>query len=63
MKTRIPVTYIGQKQNGNSCDIGSYDYTYSDWKKASDGTVGFDFHHIGAIAVFSLKYPATTTYT
>ena len=63
MKTRIPVTYIGQKQNGTSCDIGAFDYTHSDWNTASEGTVNFQFHHIGAIAVFSLKYPATTTYT
>lgn len=63
MKTKIPVSYIGQKQNGTSCNIGAFDYTYSDWKTASGGIVSFDFHHIGAIAVFSLKYPATTTYT
>ena len=63
MKTKIPVTYVGQKQNGTSCDIGAFDYTYSDWGIAIDGKIGFDFHHIGAISVFSLKYPATTTYT
>lgn len=63
MKTKIPVTYIGQKQNGTSCDIGAFDYTYSDWGTATNGSIGFDFHHIGAIAVFSLEYPATTTYT
>ena len=63
MKTKIPVSYIGQTQNGTSCNIGAFDYTYSDWKTASGGSVSFDFHHIGAIAVFSLKYPATTTYT
>lgn len=63
MKTKIPISYIGQKQNGTSCNIGAFDYTYSDWKTASGGIVSFDFHHIGAIAVFSLKYPATTTYT
>lgn len=63
MKTKIPVTYEGQKQNGTSCDIGAFDYTYSDWGTAVDGKIGFDFHHIGAIAAFSLEYPATTTYT
>ena len=63
MKTQIPVSYIGQKQSSTSCNIGAFDYTYSDWKTASGGIVSFDFHHIGAIAVFSLKYPATTTYT
>lgn len=63
MKTKIPVTYVGQKQNGTSCDIGVFDYTYSDWVTAVDGKIKFDFHHIGAISMFSLKYPATTTYT
>lgn len=62
MKERIPVSYIGQKQNGTSCDIGAFDYTYSTWTTASNGSVYFEFDHIGAIAVFSLKYPATTTY-
>lgn len=63
MKTRIPITYSGQKQNGTSCDIGAFDYTYSDWKTATNGSVSFDFHHIGSIGVFRLKFPATTTYT
>ena len=63
MKTTIPVSYIGQWQNGNSCNIGSFDYTYSDWTTASDGEVHFQFHHIGAIMVFHLEYPATTNYT
>lgn len=63
MKTQIPVSYVGQTQNGTSCDIGAFDYTYSDWGTAVNGSISFDFHHIGAIAVFSLKYPATTTYT
>lgn len=63
MKTKIPVTYIGQYQNGTSCNIGAFDYTYSDWKTVSDGAINFDFHHLGAIAVFSLPFPATTTYT
>lgn len=63
MKAQIPVTYIGQGQNGTSCDIGAYDYTYSDWQTASGGAVNFSFHHLGAIGVFTLTYPATTTYT
>lgn len=62
-KKNIPVTYFGQEQDGTNCNIGAFDYTYSDWKKATNGTVNFSFHHIGAICVFSLKYPATTTFT
>ena len=63
MKTKIPVTYLGQEQIGTACGIGAFDYTYSDWTEATGGTVNFKFHHIGAFAIFSLEYPATTTYT
>ena len=63
MKTKIPVTYVGQRQNGTSCDIGAFDYTYSEWKTPVAGNVTFSFKHIGGIGIFSLKYPATTTYT
>ena len=63
MKTEIPVSYVGQKQVGTSCCAGKYDYTYSDWTMAGTGSVSFSFHHLGAIAIFNVKYPATTTYT
>ncbi len=63
MKTKIPVSYIGQYQNGNSCDIGAYDYTYSTWVEAVDGKAFFLFDHIGAIALFKFEYPATGNYT
>ena len=63
MKTRIPVTYEGQEQTGTTCNAGAYDYTYADWNKAVNGAVSFRFHHIGAIGVFNLEYPATSTYT
>ncbi len=63
MKTKIPVSYIGQYQNGKSCDIGAYDYTYSTWVEAVDGKAFFLFDHIGAIALFKFEYPATANYT
>lgn len=63
MKTQIPVTYLGQEQDGTTCGIGAYDYTYSDWTEATSGSVNFKFHHIGAFAIFTLEYPATATYT
>ena len=62
-KTRIAVTYLGQEQTGTECNIGAYDYTYSDWKEAVGQSISFKFHHIGAITIFNLEYPATTTYT
>ncbi len=62
-KTRIAVTYLGQEQTGTECNIGAYDYTYSDWKEAVGQSISFKFHHIGAITIFNLEYPATATYT
>ena len=63
MKTRIPVTYLGQEQNGTTCSIGSYDYTYSDWKVAEKGVVSFKFHHIGSFLVTRVPLPKTGTYS
>ena len=63
MKTQIPVTYLGQEQNGTTCSIGSYDYTYSDWNVAEKGVVSFKFHHIGSFLVMSVPLPKTGTYT
>ena len=64
MKTQIPVTYLGQEQDGTTCGIGAYDYTYSDWMVAPEsGSVNFKFHHIGAFVIFTLQYPVTGTYT
>lgn len=63
MVTKIPVTYVGQYQNGHDCNAGAYDYTYSDWSTASMGNVNFAFHHLGSFLVLSLPLPATATYT
>lgn len=63
MKTKIPVSYIGQYQKGNNCDIGAFDYTYSTWVEAVDGHAFFLFDHIGAIALFKFEYPSTCNYT
>lgn len=63
MKTKIPVSYVGQTQNGTTCGIGSYDYTYSDWATAGTGSLNFNFHHIGAFMIFSLPIPASTSYS
>lgn len=63
MKTKIPVSYEGQKQIGASCCVGSHAFTYSDWATAGDGSVYFQFHHIGSLVVITLPIPATTTYS
>lgn len=63
MKTKIPVSYVGQEQNGTTCCVGAYDYLYSDWNVAKFGTVSFKFHHLGSLVVFSLPIPVTTSYS
>ena len=62
-KTRIPVSYLGQTQTGETCGVGKYDYLYSDWQtSAGGGSVEFKFHHLGAFLVLSLPLPADATY-
>lgn len=63
MKTKIPVSYEGQKQIGATCCVGSHAFTYSDWATAGDGSVYFQFHHIGSLVVITLPIPATTAYS
>lgn len=62
-KKTIPVSYVGQSQNGTTCNAGEFDYTYSDWTTATLGSINFKFHHLGAFLVIKLRIPATTTYT
>lgn len=62
-KTTIPVTYIGQEQNGTACCVGPFDYTYSDWTAPDNGSISFNFHHLGSFLVLTLPLPATATYT
>lgn len=63
MKKTIPVNYEGQKQTGTACCVGSHAFTYSDWATAGEGSVYFQFHHIGSLVVITLPIPATTTYS
>jgi len=62
-KETIPVTYLGQEQTGTNCCVGPFDYTYSDWTTAENGTINFNFHHLGSFLVLTLPLPATATYT
>ena len=64
MKTMIPVSYLGQYQNGTDCCVGNYDYTYSDWATSVGGSaVSFKFHHLGSFLVLTLPIPFTAQYT
>lgn len=62
-KETVSVSYIGQEQTGTDCCVGPYDYTYSDWKEPENGSISFNFHHLGSFLVLTLPLPATATYT
>ena len=62
-KETIPVSYIGQEQTGTDCCVGPFDYTYADWKEPENGSISFNFHHLGSFLVLTLPLPATATYT
>ena len=62
-KETISVSYIGQEQTGTDCCVGPFDYTYADWKEPENGSISFNFHHLGSFLVLTLPLPATATYT
>ncbi len=53
----IPVTYIGQVQDGNgsTAHIGKYDYLSASAKTPENGAVTFNFNHLGALLQIKLK--------
>ena len=61
----IPVTYVGQiqKGNGNTEHLGGYDYMAASTTTPSQGTVTFDFQHLGALVQFKLKAPGAANFT
>lgn len=64
-KTAIPADYSGQRQHGsnNHDHIGHYDYMTATHKTPTeDGTVGFDFLHMGALVRLTLPVTKADTY-
>lgn len=62
-KKSLSISYVGQAQRGNDYGVGAYDYMYSDWETAANGSVKFQFHHIGCLTIFGVTYPVTATFT
>ncbi|MBO7192180.1 MAG: leucine-rich repeat protein [Bacteroidales bacterium] len=54
--TAIPVSYLGQTQNGNANadHIGEYDFMAAAVSTPSNGAVAFDMHHLGALVQLSV---------
>lgn len=55
--TKIPVSYVGQTQNGNANTdhIGAYDFMAASVTTPSNGAVAFDMQHLGALVQLTVN--------
>lgn len=55
--TAIPVSYVGQTQNGNANTdhIGAYDFMAASVTTPSNGAVAFDMQHLGALVQLTVN--------
>ena len=63
--TAIPVSYVGQTQNGNgnTDHIGAYDFMAAGVSTPENGAVAFDMQHLGALVQLSITVPEPSTVT
>lgn len=63
--TKIPVSYVGQTQNGNGNTehIGAYDFMAANVTTPSNGAVAFDMQHLGALVQLAITVPEPSTLT
>ena len=61
--TKIPVSYVGQTQNGNANTdhIGAYDFMAASVTTPSNGAVAFDMQHLGALVQLTITVPQPST--
>lgn len=61
-KSRIPVSYLGQKQVGTASEanFGDYDFMYAPKVKAESGTLNFTYKHLNCIIRPNMTLPAGT---
>lgn len=61
--TKIPVSYVGQAQNGNANTehIGAYDFMAAGVSTPENGAVGFDMQHMGALVQLTITIPEPST--
>lgn len=65
-KEAIPVSYVGQTQNGNNNTqhLGKYDYIASVMTDVNEnGHINFQMKHLGALVKFNLTMPEAANYT
>lgn len=55
--TKIPVSYVGQTQNGNNNTdhIGAYDFMAASVATPSNGAVAFDMQHLGCLVQLTVN--------
>lgn len=60
---KIPVSYVGQTQNGNNNTdhIGTYDFMAASVSTPSNGNVAFDMQHLGCLVQFVVTIPESST--
>ena len=61
--TKIPVSYVGQTQNGNNNTdhIGAYDFMAASVATPSNGAVAFDMQHLGCLVQLKITVPYAGT--
>lgn len=61
--TAIPVSYLGQTQNGNgnTDHIGAYDFMAAGVSTPENGAVAFDMQHLGALVQLTITVPEAST--
>lgn len=63
--TTIPVSYLGQTQNGNgnTDHIGAYDFMAAGVSTPENGAVAFDMQHLGALVQLTVNVAEPSTLT
>lgn len=61
--TKIPVSYVGQTQNGNANTdhIGAYDFMAAGVSTPANGKVAFDMQHLGCLVQLKITVPEIGT--
>lgn len=62
-QTKIPVSYVGQMQTGNSstAHLGAYDFMAASATTAENGGVNFRFKHLGCLVQLNITVPNAGT--
>lgn len=61
----VAISYVGQKQIGNNTTdhIGRYDYMAAAVTTPEEGSVSFDFEHLGSLIQWKIKMPEPGNFT